>query len=114
VAPIIITPLEGHLLSIMEGKNGSITCAATGFPVPTVFWRYSNGSSLNNGRLVSGSPVITSTGVGNVTMVSVELMATQIRRQDAGMYTCSVVNIISSTTTTIIVDVKSKLAMFMQ
>jgi len=111
VAPTIITPLDGQLLSIMEGKDGSITCTAAGFPMPTVSWQYSNGSSLNNGRLVTSSPVVTTTGVGNVTMVSVELTATQIRRQDAGMYSCSVVNIISSTIATIVIDVKSKLCL---
>ena len=108
VAPIITTPHEEQLLSITEGKNGSITCTAAGFPVPTVLWQHSNGSSLNNGRLVSGSPVITSTGIGNITRVSVELIVTQIRRQDAGMYRCSVANIINSANTNITVDVKSK------
>ena len=75
VTPNITTPMEGQQLNITEGSNGSITCTATGYPVPTVVWQNSDGSSLSNNRLVSGSPVnISSTGVGNVTSVSVELV----------------------------------------
>ena len=107
VAPTIFTPHEGQLLSITEGENGSITCTAMGFPVPTVVWQHSNGSSLSGG-LMSGSPTITSTGVGNVTKISVDLIGTQVRRQIAGEYTCTAGNLISSIAVNIIVGVKSK------
>ena len=90
VAPTITTPMEGQQFNITEGSNGSITCTATGYPVPTVVWQNSDGSSLSNDRLVSGSPVnISSTGVGNVTSVSVELMVIGAMRVDTGMYRCS-------------------------
>ena len=49
-------------------------------------------------RLVSGSEVMSSTGVGNVTSVSVELMVTGAMRVDTGMYTCSASNIVSNDT----------------
>ena len=97
VAPTIITPMEGQQFNIIEGSNGSITCTATGYPVPTVVWLNSNGSSLSNNRLISGSPVISSTGVGNVTSVSVELMVMGALRVDTGMYSCSAINNINST-----------------
>ena len=93
VAPTITTPMEGEEFIITEGSDGSITCTATGYPVPTVVWQNSDGSSLSNVRLVSGSPVnISSTGVGNVSSVSVELMVIGVMRVDSGMYRCSANN----------------------
>ena len=97
VAPTITTPMEGQQFNIIEGSNGSITCTATGYPVPTIVWQNSDGSSLSNNRLVSGSSVnISSTGVGNVTSVSVELMVIGAMRVDTGMYRCSANNGIGS------------------
>ena len=84
--------MEGQQFSITEGSNGSITCTTTGYPVPTVVWQNSDGSSLSNNRLVSGSPVNMPTGVGNVTNVSVELMVMGAMRVDTGMYRCSANN----------------------
>ena len=93
---MITTPMEGQQFNITEGSNGSITCTARGYPVPTVVWQNSDGSSLSNSRLVSGSPVISSTGVGNMTSVSVELMVIGAMRVDTGMYRCSANNSIGS------------------
>ena len=86
--------MEGQQFNIIEGSNGSITCSATGYSVPTVVWQNSDGSSLNNNRfnLISGSPAISSTGDGNVTSVSVELMVIGALRVDTGMYRCSASN----------------------
>ena len=108
VAPTITTPMEGEEFIITEGSNGSITCTATGYPVPTVVWQNSDGSSLSNNRLVSGSPVISSTGVGNVSSVSVELMVIGAMRVDSGMYRCSANNSFSSTTRNITITVQCK------
>ena len=101
--------MEGQRFSITEGSNGSITCTATGYPVPTVVWQNSDGSSLSNNRLVSGSSVnISSTGVGNETSVSVELMVIGAMRVDTGMYRCSANNSVGSTTRNIIIIVHCK------
>ena len=108
VAPTITIPMEGEF-NITEGSNESITCTATGYPVPTVVWQDSDGSSLSNNRLVSGSPVISSTGVGNVSSVSVELMVIGAMRVDSGIYTCSVTNSVSSRNITINVQCKLQL-----
>ena len=109
VAPNISTPMEGEEFIITEGSNGSITCTATGYPVPTVVWQNSNGSNLSNNRLVSGSAVNTSsTGVGNVSSVSVELMVIGAMRVDSGMYRCSANNSVSSTTRNITITVQCK------
>ena len=101
--------MEGQQLSITEGSNGSITCTATSYPLPTVVWQNSDGSSLNNNRLVSGTPVISSSGFGNVTSVSIELMVIGAMRVDTGMYTCSANNSLSSTTRNINIIVQCKL-----
>ena len=109
VIPNVTMPMEGQQFNIIEGNNGSITCTATGYPVPTVVWQSSDGSSLSNNRLVSGSPVISSTGVGNVSSVSVELMLIGAMRVDTRMYRCSANNNISSTTRNIAITVQCKL-----
>ena len=106
--------MEGQQFNITEGSNGSITCTATGYPVPTVVWQNSNGNSLSNNRLVSGSPVISSTGVGNVSSVSVELMVIGVLRVDTGMYRCSANDSINSATRNISIIVQCKLAVLLR
>ena len=102
--------MEGQEFTITEGSNGSITCITTGYPVPTVVWQNSDGSSVSsNSRLVSVDPVISSTGVGNVTNVSVELMMIGAMRVDTGMYRCSASNSVSNTTRNINITVQCKL-----
>ena len=108
VSPNITAPMEGQQLIITEGSGGTITCTATGYPEPTVLWQNSDGSSLSNSRLVSGSPVTSSTGVGNVTSVSVELMVIGAMRVDTGMYTCLANNRVNSTTRNITITVQCK------
>ena len=110
VAPTI--PMEGQQFNIAEGSNGSITCTATGYPVPTVVWQNSDGSSLSNNRLVSGNPVNVPTDVGNVTSVSVELMVIGAMRVDSGMYRCSANNNVSNTTRNISITVQCKLYIY--
>ena len=102
-------PMEGQQFNITEGSDGSITCTATGYPVPTVVWQNSDGSSLSNNRLVSGSPMISSTGVGNVSSVSVELMVIGAMRVDTGIYRCSASNIINNVVRYINITVQCKL-----
>ena len=113
VAPTIDTPMEGEEFIILEGSNKSITCTATGYPVPTVVWQDSDGSSLSNDRLVSSSPVyniynISSTGVGNMSSVSVELMVIGAMRVDSGMYICTANNSVSSAASNINITVQCK------
>ena len=104
VSPNIVVPVEGQEFIITEGSNGSITCTATGYPPPTVEWQNID----SNSRLTSSAPIMSSTGVGNATSVSVELMVTGAMRVDTGMYTCSANNIISSTTRNINITVQCK------
>ena len=108
MSPIFTSPAEEQEFIITEGSNGSITCTATGYPPPTVVWQDSDGTLLSDGRLVFGGAVMSSTGVGNVTSVSVELMVTGAMRVDTGVYTCSVSNGINSTNRTITITVQCK------
>ena len=106
--------MEMQQFNIIEGSNGSITCTATGYPVPTVVWQNSDGSSLSNSTLsnnslVSGSPVnMSSTGVGNETSISVELMVKGAMRVDTGIYRCSATNSVNSTTRNVSITVQCK------
>ena len=100
--------MEGQQFNITEDSDGSITCTATGYPAPTVVWQNSDGIIMNNSRLVSGSPVISSTGVGNVNSVSVELMVIGAMRVDSGMYRCSANNSVNSNSTIINITVQCK------
>ena len=110
VAPNITTPMEGQQFNINEGSDGSITtCTAIGYPVLTVEWQNSDGSSLSNSRLMSGSPVNMPTGVDNVTSVSVELMVIGAMRVDTGMYRCSANNSVRNTTRNISITVQCEL-----
>ena len=102
--PNITTPVEGQEFTITEGSNGSITCTATGYPRPTVVWQNID----SNDRLMSGTPMISPTSVGNVTSVSVELMVTGAMRVDTGMYTCSASNFLGNNATRIIITVQCK------
>ena len=101
--------MEGQQLNVFEGHGGSITCTATGYPVPTVVWQNSDGSGLSNNRLVSGIPVILPTGVGNVTSVSVELRVIGAMMVDTGMYRCLATNTVNSTSRSIVISVRGKI-----
>ena len=101
--------MAGEQLNVIETRGGSITCTATGYPVPTVVWQNNDGSGLSNNRLVSGIPVISSTGVGNVTSVSVELRVIGAMMIDSGMYRCSATNALNSTFRSIVISVLGKI-----
>ena len=102
--PNITAPVERQEFTITEGSDESITCTATGYPPPTVVWQNID----SNSRLMPSAPMMSSTGVGNVTSVSVELMVTGAMRVDTGMYTCSASNIVNSTTRNITITVQCK------
>ena len=100
--------MEGQELNITEGSNGSITCTVTGYPPPTVVWQNSDGNSLDNNTFMSVVQLVSSTGVGNVTSVSVELMVTGAMRVDTGMYTCAANNSLGSTNRSITITIQCK------
>ena len=64
-----------EITNVIEGHNPLVICTATGYPVPEVAWKNGGGSSLINSRQSrqSGVPLILSTGIENVSSISVEL-----------------------------------------
>ena len=61
-----------------------------------------------NSTLKSVNATILSTGVGNVSSISVELQIIGASRVDTGMYTCFANNNISNTSRNIIITVQCK------
>ena len=100
VSPNVTSPEGGQEVNITEGSNGSIRCTATGYPPPTVVWMDSDGNPFEAIALSS------STGVGNVSRVSVDLNITGAVRTTTGTYTCSVSNILGMANRNITITVQ--------
>ena len=78
-----------------EGDNITITCTATGVPVPSVTWTRADGSSLTDSRY--GISTSSSMIVNNVYQVTRSLTIMNIVRADMGaMYSCTVTNIVNT------------------
>ena len=107
VAPSIVAPMEGQQFNIKEEKNLSITCTATGYPAPRVFWQgtLSHGGFNSIIKYAYGDPM--PTGDGNVTSVSVTLMMMRPIKNDTGIYRCKATNQLRTTILTINVLCKS-------
>ena len=81
-----ILPIENE--TVTEGGNVRLTCDASGFPEPTVYWvKTSNGDRFNK----------------------TELVFTNINRSEAGEYKCVASNPCETTTELADVDVQCKL-----
>ena len=88
--PPSILPIDNEV--VIEGRNVALTCNASGFPAPTVYWvKTSNGDRLNK----------------------TELFFTSINRSEAGEYTCVASNPCSTSTELAEVDVLGKLTQTM-
>ena len=80
---------------IVEGNNVTITCEATGIPLPTIAWTFS--SSL----LMSDSVNITTTnttGNGDIPRVTERLTIMNVSRALRGWHRCSASNSVGSDT----------------
>ena len=95
--PIVAIPEE---YTVTEG--GTITCEATGYPIPVIVW-LNNGSEVNESRLVTDTPV--ATGVGNLFSMSVSMI---VRRGDDGVYTCVANNTLGSDNSSVKITVQCK------
>ena len=83
--PPSILPVDNEM--VIEGGNVTMTCSASGFPAPTVYWvKTSNGDRFNK----------------------TELIFTNISRSEAGEYTCVASNPCNATTELAEVDVLCK------
>ena len=95
--------MEGQEVNITEGSDGTVTCTATGYPLPMVIWQDSDGNLFDANSLSS------STGIGNVSRVSVDLSLTGAMRTSTGTYTCLASNILGMVSRTITIIVQCEL-----
>ena len=83
--PPSIQPIDNEM--VIEGGNVTLTCNASGFPAPTVYWvKTINGDRFNK----------------------TELVFTNINRSEAGEYTCVASNPCDTRTELAEVDVQCK------
>ena len=99
--PVIDTIETEQVYNITEGD--SITCTATGYPVPDIVWLNNDGSVVDENRIKTDSAM--ATGVGNLYNVSVSMI---VGRNDAGVYECNANNSIGDDVQTIDIIVNCK------
>ena len=91
----------------VEGNNITITCEATGIPLPTIVWTFS-------GRVLMSDSVNTTTGNGDVLRVTETLTIMNVSREHTGVYTCSARNSVGNDTSSHIhITVQCKLVMML-
>ena len=84
------------MVSPREGDNLTITCTATGVPVPSVTWSRADGSSVTDSRYVVSNTSSTMV-VNDVYHVTRDLTIVNIVRADMGaMYGCTVTNVVNT------------------
>ena len=86
------------------GDTASFTCQADGEPVPTIRW-YFNGASVDESD--TSKYMITKRRL--VTFVMVILNVTNVQSSDVGTYTCNATNVVSSDTSSGVLNVRGKL-----
>ena len=99
------------MVSPTEGDNLTITCTATGVPVPSVTWSRADGSSLTDSRYVI-TDISSIMIVNDVYQVTRNLTIINISRTDIGaMYGCTVNNVVNTVQSNVtIVNVLCKLS----
>ena len=84
--PPSIQPIDNEM--VIEGRTVTLTCNASGFPAPTVYWVKTSNEDRFNGT---------------------ELVFTNINRSEAGEYKCVGSNPCNTTTELADIDVQCKL-----
>ena len=84
------------------GDTNSLTCQATGEPVPTIRW-YHNSVPVNTMKYI-----ISVTSI-NITAISSTLTIMNVESSDVGTYTCNATNVVSSDISSAILTVNSEL-----
>ena len=95
------------MVTSIEGDNITITCTATGVPVPSVTWSRVDGSSLTDSRYVI-SDISSSMVVNDVYQVTRNLTIMNVIREDAGMYGCIVTNVVNTVQSNVTITVLCK------
>ena len=92
----ILEPSGNVTQYVREGEDITLRCIGAGHPPPLVQWIKHNNGSLSN--RVSSTNMSMSTNEGNITRVTVELMITEVHREDTGIYECLVRNHLNTVT----------------
>ena len=79
----------------MEGNNITITCEATGIPLPTIVWTFSGSLLMSDSVNITTT---TTTGNGDIPRVTERLTIMNVPRERTGVYGCSANNIVGSDT----------------
>ena len=98
-------PDSKQACKIIDGD--SITCTATGNPVPDIVWLNSDGSEIDESRLVTN--ITMDTDINNVPSTSVSMT---VGWSDDGSYTCLANNSIGSNASTVHIIVQRKLSIY--
>ena len=97
------------MVSVSEGESITITCTATGAPVPSVNWSRADGSSLTDSRYVisdTSSVMI----VNEVYQVTRNLTIVNVVREDIGVeYGCTVTSVVDTVQSNVSITVLCKL-----
>jgi len=100
------------MVSATEGDTSTtITCKATGVPVPTVSWIGPFGNIMNNSKYTindTSSPVMVIDDSNEVFEIISDLTIANTVRVDTGVYTCVVTNVVNSIQSDTILNVMCK------
>ena len=83
-----------EVMDQVQDKGGtiSLTCSATGQPLPTISW-YFNGALINESNTMKNT---ISVMLLNATTISSALTVMNAESSDVGTYTCNATNVVST------------------
>ena len=91
---------------VVEGNNITITCEATGIPLPTIVWTFSGSLLMSDSVNIT---TIATTGNGDIPRVTEILTIMNVSRALTGGHRCSASNSVGSDTSSgIIITVQCK------
>ena len=97
----------------MEGNNVTVTCEATGIPLPTIAWTFSSSLLMSDSVNIT-TTTTTITGNGDIPRVTERLTIMNVSRTLTGGHRCSASNSVGSDTSSgIFIIVQCKFVMML-
>ena len=98
----------------MEGNNVTVTCEATGIPLPTIAWTFSSSLLMSDSVNITTTTTTTTTGNGDIPRVTERLTIMNVSRTLTGGHRCSASNSVGSDTSSgIFIIVQCKFVMML-